>query len=49
MGSSFIYPGQQLQVPDKSKLKDIDDTEELPETSPIEHTNDDLPQEEKGE
>jgi LysM repeat protein len=57
LGSSFIYSGQVLQVPDKSKVKDDDnssetsgDTESSKEKSRKGSSNtDDIPQEEKGE
>lgn len=57
LGSSFIYSGQVLLVPDKSKLKDDDNSSEASgdtESSSKEKsrkgssiTNDDIPQEEK--
>jgi LysM repeat protein len=55
LGSSFIYSGQTLQVPDKSKLKDDDNSSETSgdtETSrdkSRKHSSDDIPSEEKGE
>jgi LysM repeat protein len=56
LGSSFIYSGQILLVPDKSKIKDDDnssetsgDTESSKEKSRKGSSNtDDIPQEEKG-
>jgi LysM repeat protein len=54
LGSSFIYSGQTLLVPDKSKLKDDDNSSETSgetdgskDRKGSSHT-DDIPQEEKG-
>lgn len=56
LGSSFIYSGQTLLVPDKSKIRDEDtssetsgDTEGSKDKSrKSSSNNDDIPQEEKG-
>lgn len=57
LGSSFIYPGQSLLVPDKSAIEDsCNDSLNSGSSSPTNggsrqklNSNDDLPQEEKGE
>lgn len=52
LGSSFIYPGQQLQVPDKSKKVDTDDTTSEASSESIDHkrkeSTDEFPVDEKG-
>uniref|UniRef100_A0A336M9B8 CSON013901 protein n=1 Tax=Culicoides sonorensis TaxID=179676 RepID=A0A336M9B8_CULSO len=51
LGSSFIYPGQLLQVPDKSKKIDVDDTASEASSESTEHkarlSTDELPVDEK--
>lgn len=53
LGSSFIYPGQQLQVPDKSKKIDTDDTTSEASSESADNkrkeSTDELPGDEKGE
>lgn len=56
LGSSFIYSGQTLLVPDKSKLKDDDNSSETSgdtdgskdKSRKGSSNNDEIPQEEKG-
>ena len=56
LGSSFIYSGQMLLVPDKSKIKDDDTSSEASgdtdgskdKSRKSSSNNDDIPQEEKG-
>jgi LysM repeat protein len=56
LGSSFIYSGQTLLVPDKSKIKDDDTSSETSGDTDVSKdksrksssNNDDIPQEEKG-
>ena len=56
LGSSFIYSGQTLLVPDKSKLKDDDNSSETSGDTDISkdksrkgsNNTDDIPQDEKG-
>jgi LysM repeat protein len=56
LGSSFIYSGQTLLVPDKSKIKDDDTSSEASgdtdgskdKSRKSSSNNDDIPQEEKG-
>lgn len=55
LNSSFIYPGQQLLVPDKSSKDDVDDkTSASGKSSPVSEektrksSGDDIPPEEKG-
>lgn len=53
LASSFIYPGQQLQVPDKSKKSSEDDATSETSTKSLdqkskESSDDLLPQDEKG-
>lgn len=53
LGSSFIYPGQQLQVPDKSKKVDTDDTTSEASSESADNnrkvSTDELPVDERGE
>lgn len=56
LGSSFIYSGQTLLVPDKSKIKDDDSSSETSGDTDVSKdksrksssNNDDIPQQEKG-
>ncbi|XP_063696016.1 oxidation resistance protein 1 isoform X3 [Culicoides brevitarsis] len=47
LGSSFIYPGQTLQVPDKSKKIDSDDATSEASSEHLPHATDELPIDEK--